>query len=224
MLGLGRALGETVALLIILRGTQSAFGWSLFDGGSTFATTIQNDNGSYTMNPVGATSAALHLASLGENLAGVPQDSGLAIATNSGLQGLSAGLEAGELATFMGAGAYAGPIGIGVGLAAGIASGFFNKPHQNNQYAEENLKINKERLALSEQQFAESQRKTQITDLRQNERDLLGAVRSSSPAARANVSQQLTTNPYVFHPTFASRIGLVDQIERSLGNSLTPRY
>jgi phosphate transport system permease protein len=40
MLGLGRALGETVALLIILRGTQSAFGWSLFDGGSTFATKI----------------------------------------------------------------------------------------------------------------------------------------------------------------------------------------
>ncbi len=40
MLGLGRALGETVALLIILRGTQRAFGWSLFDGGYTFATKI----------------------------------------------------------------------------------------------------------------------------------------------------------------------------------------
>ena len=40
VLGLGRALGETVALLIILRGTQAAFGWSLFDGGYTFATKI----------------------------------------------------------------------------------------------------------------------------------------------------------------------------------------
>jgi phosphate transport system permease protein len=40
MLGLGRALGETMALLVILRGTQAAFGWSLFDGGSTFATKI----------------------------------------------------------------------------------------------------------------------------------------------------------------------------------------
>jgi phosphate transport system permease protein len=40
MLGLGRALGETVALLIIMRGTQAAFGWSLFDGGFTFATRI----------------------------------------------------------------------------------------------------------------------------------------------------------------------------------------
>ncbi|HEU0191131.1 MAG TPA: phosphate ABC transporter permease subunit PstC [Mycobacterium sp.] len=40
MLGLGRALGETVALLIILRATQQEFGWSLFDGGSTFATKI----------------------------------------------------------------------------------------------------------------------------------------------------------------------------------------
>lgn len=40
MLGLGRALGETIALLIILRGTQEAFGWSLFDGGYTFASKI----------------------------------------------------------------------------------------------------------------------------------------------------------------------------------------
>jgi phosphate transport system permease protein len=40
ILGLGRALGETVALLVILRGTQAAFGWSLFDGGYTFATKI----------------------------------------------------------------------------------------------------------------------------------------------------------------------------------------
>jgi phosphate transport system permease protein len=40
VLGLGRALGETVALLIILRGAQEAFGWSLFDAGSTFATKI----------------------------------------------------------------------------------------------------------------------------------------------------------------------------------------
>ncbi|HET9875806.1 MAG TPA: phosphate ABC transporter permease subunit PstC [Mycobacterium sp.] len=40
MLGLGRALGETVALLIILRATQRPFSWSLFDGGSTFATKI----------------------------------------------------------------------------------------------------------------------------------------------------------------------------------------
>jgi phosphate transport system permease protein len=40
MLGLGRALGETIALLIILRGTQSAFHWSLFDAGYTFASKI----------------------------------------------------------------------------------------------------------------------------------------------------------------------------------------
>jgi len=40
MLGLGRALGETIALLIILRGTQRGFGWSLFDGGYTFASKI----------------------------------------------------------------------------------------------------------------------------------------------------------------------------------------
>ncbi|GLZ31439.1 phosphate transport system permease protein [Lentzea sp. NBRC 105346] len=40
MLGLGRALGETIALTIILNYTNTAFGWSLFDGGSTFASRI----------------------------------------------------------------------------------------------------------------------------------------------------------------------------------------
>jgi phosphate transport system permease protein len=40
MLGLGRALGETIALTIILNTTGKAFGWSLFDGGATFASKI----------------------------------------------------------------------------------------------------------------------------------------------------------------------------------------
>jgi phosphate transport system permease protein len=40
MLGLGRALGETVAMLIILRSTVHSGNWSLFDGGYTFASKI----------------------------------------------------------------------------------------------------------------------------------------------------------------------------------------
>jgi phosphate transport system permease protein len=40
MLGLGRALGETVAVLIILRASAHAGHWSLFDGGYTFASKI----------------------------------------------------------------------------------------------------------------------------------------------------------------------------------------
>jgi phosphate transport system permease protein len=40
MLGLGRALGETVAVLIILRSAARAGHWSLFDGGYTFASKI----------------------------------------------------------------------------------------------------------------------------------------------------------------------------------------
>jgi len=40
MLGLGRALGETVAVLIILRAAAQAGHWSLFDGGYTFASKI----------------------------------------------------------------------------------------------------------------------------------------------------------------------------------------
>lgn len=40
MLGLGRALGETVAVLIILRAAARPGNWSLFDGGYTFASKI----------------------------------------------------------------------------------------------------------------------------------------------------------------------------------------
>ncbi|MFV0496530.1 phosphate ABC transporter permease subunit PstC [Mycobacterium sp.] len=40
MLGLGRALGETVAVLIILRSAAQPGRWSLFDGGYTFASKI----------------------------------------------------------------------------------------------------------------------------------------------------------------------------------------
>jgi phosphate transport system permease protein len=40
MLGLGRALGETVAVLIILRASAGAGRWSVFDGGYTFASKI----------------------------------------------------------------------------------------------------------------------------------------------------------------------------------------
>ena len=40
MLGLGRALGETVAVLIILRSAARPGDWSVFDGGYTFASKI----------------------------------------------------------------------------------------------------------------------------------------------------------------------------------------
>jgi phosphate transport system permease protein len=40
MLGLGRALGETIALYLILRTTSQSFGFSLFDSGSTIASKI----------------------------------------------------------------------------------------------------------------------------------------------------------------------------------------
>ena len=41
LLGLGRALGETMALYLVIS-PSSAFRWSLFDGGTTFATAIAN--------------------------------------------------------------------------------------------------------------------------------------------------------------------------------------
>jgi phosphate transport system permease protein len=50
MLGLGRALGETIALLIILLGASKAFGWSLFDGGNTIATLIAGSASEFNNN------------------------------------------------------------------------------------------------------------------------------------------------------------------------------
>ncbi|WP_235686455.1 phosphate ABC transporter permease subunit PstC [Tomitella gaofuii] len=40
MLGLGRALGETMALYMVLQTTSAAFGWSLFDSGASIASKI----------------------------------------------------------------------------------------------------------------------------------------------------------------------------------------
>ncbi|HEX8498075.1 MAG TPA: phosphate ABC transporter permease subunit PstC [Actinomycetales bacterium] len=52
MLGLGRALGETIAITIIVSGlnSNSAFSLSLFNGGETFASKIANNSGEFS-NP-----------------------------------------------------------------------------------------------------------------------------------------------------------------------------
>ena len=45
MLGLGRALGETIAISLMLSKVSNAgpFSWSIFDGGETFASKIANN-------------------------------------------------------------------------------------------------------------------------------------------------------------------------------------
>jgi len=59
MLGLGRALGETVAVLIILRASASVGHWSLFDGGYTFASKIASAASEFSSPlPTGAYIAA----------------------------------------------------------------------------------------------------------------------------------------------------------------------
>jgi len=50
MLGLGRALGETIAVLLILS-TVSGFSFSLFSGGSTFASKIVQGKGEFGDHP-----------------------------------------------------------------------------------------------------------------------------------------------------------------------------
>jgi phosphate transport system permease protein len=59
MLGLGRALGETVAVLIILRSAAKVSHWSLFDGGYTFASKIASAAAEFSAPlPTGAYIAA----------------------------------------------------------------------------------------------------------------------------------------------------------------------
>jgi phosphate transport system permease protein len=59
MLGLGRALGETVAVLIILRAAAVPGHWSLFDGGFTFASKIASAAAEFSAPlPTGAYIAA----------------------------------------------------------------------------------------------------------------------------------------------------------------------
>lgn len=59
MLGLGRALGETVAMLIILRAAAKPGNWSLFDGGYTFASKIASAAAEFSaLLPTGAYIAA----------------------------------------------------------------------------------------------------------------------------------------------------------------------
>jgi phosphate transport system permease protein len=59
MLGLGRALGETIAVLIILRAAAQHGHWSLFDGGFTFASKIASAAAEFSAPlPTGAYIAA----------------------------------------------------------------------------------------------------------------------------------------------------------------------
>ncbi|HET6735171.1 phosphate ABC transporter permease subunit PstC [Mycobacterium sp.] len=59
MLGLGRALGETIAILIILRTAAQAGHWTLFDGGYTFASKIASAAAEFSAPlPTGAYIAA----------------------------------------------------------------------------------------------------------------------------------------------------------------------
>ncbi len=59
MLGLGRALGETIAVLMVLRTASTAGHWSLFDGGYTFASKIASAASEFSQAlPTGAYIAA----------------------------------------------------------------------------------------------------------------------------------------------------------------------
>ncbi|MEV6772886.1 phosphate ABC transporter permease subunit PstC [Nocardia sp. NPDC051030] len=59
MLGLGRALGETIAVLMLLHTSPKPGGWSLFDGGYTFASRIAASASEFSSKlPTGAYIAA----------------------------------------------------------------------------------------------------------------------------------------------------------------------
>lgn len=120
------------------------------------------------------------------------------------------------------AGAMAGPVGIGIGVAAvglGIAFGMMGNK-KGGQGNAESLQIQRDRLALDRERFDEQLRQQSIRDLSSREQTLTRTVGVLKP------SEQLRGKFLSFQRrgTFASKVGLVDAIERELASTLKPRF
>ena len=115
------------------------------------------------------------------------------------------------------------PIAPFVGAAAGIYQGLTgSKGHTNYQDTDEY----KARQAQQVAQYAEHAASTNAMGLQRREQDLAKmATVGRSPMAGPQL-QDLTQriNAYRRYPTFASRIGLVDTIERSMSSAMVPRW
>jgi hypothetical protein len=113
-----------------------------------------------------------------------------------------------------------GAYGLYVGIKSGLNFGKGDSAARAQQ--EESMQIQRERLDLQRQQFQEQLRQQSVRDLRTREADIArsiqGGARPQSPAVKARLLS------FQRRGTFASRVGLVDAIERELSSALKPRW
>lgn len=189
--------------------------------------TATTQNGSPSVDGYKAASALTNLAGMTNNLAMnmSPEysnsDTGKTI--TSSITGIGAGLGMYAALAMFGP---VGMIGIGAsvvfgGLSGASAGGLFGGPKSNGAAQAESLAIQRERLALDRERFDEQLKQTSIRDLRTREQDLAAAITGGKGGnSRAPFEQHLAA--FARRGTFASRIGLVDQAERSV--NLKPAF
>lgn len=188
----------------------------------TFMTTFgKNVNTALQSNKPALVTSGLNAAQAGLSLANtfdlLPQSGDGAAA----IAGFTTGVS-----TMMMLGGPGNPFAIGAGVAAGIFTGLKGGGGNRGNNEEmmriqrENLRINQERLDLQNKQFAESLAQQSIRDLGSRERLISGAVagKQFSTNVQSRVAQ------FQRRGTFASKVGLIDSIERELSSSLRPRF
>jgi hypothetical protein len=114
-----------------------------------------------------------------------------------------------------------GGVGLAIAAGVGIAAGMFGgKKSDPDKGLRESRAL--QAADLARQRFEEDLRQQSIRNITSRERDLAAQFvkqgRSPSPETQARLEK------FRVKPTFASRLGLVDAVERELGSALKPRW
>ena len=144
--------------------------------------------------------------SLGGLAAGIATFKGLMVFA-PGVGGTTAGI--GLIPYVAGALVVSAAVGITVGLTSR------GKKKEGGGYTTEQLQAQAARIA-------EQKKLTDIRELSEKERNLAAAIRSGNSINRENIREQIER--FRVRPSFGSRIGLVDAVQRELSSALKPRF
>lgn len=174
---------------------------------------VFNDKPAATAPMMQAFGGSLQLAGVGANLGGVKGDSGLA----RGLNATSTALTTFGALSSMGVHPYvAAPIAITAGTVA-----LFQKPKKSGPTADQEH-AQRERQERHEAQLRELRDRNATQSLLQRERLLSSAFQNATAEQRERFAPRIEA--FRRKPTFASRIGLIESLERELSSALKPRY
>ena len=110
-------------------------------------------------------------------------------------------------------------IAIGMGIAQ-----VFGAFDRGDGRAEEADRQRHERLAAQSRAEVERERKLTIREVMQRERALAQIFRDPGQAQRASQAARAARIEYQRRPTYQSRLGLIEGIQRELGQALRPRF